>query len=62
LIKASATDAVVFTYFNQNYEKREFSLKNLIDLESISANNITSEECLSKAFSKILDYRYKQLR
>lgn len=50
------------TYFNQNYEKREFSLKNLIDLESICANNITGEECLSKAFSKIIDYRYKQLK
>lgn len=52
-----------FYYYNSNMEKREnFSLKKLIDLEPISANNITSEECLSKAFSKIVDYRYKQIK
>ena len=52
-----------YYYYNSNMEKREnFSLKKLIDLEPISANNITSEECLSKAFSKIVDYRYKQIK
>lgn len=50
------------TYANLKNEKREFSLKSLIDLESIAANNITNEECLSKAFSKIIDYRYKQIK
>jgi len=51
------------SYFNSNNEKRDnFSLKKLIDLESIVANNITSEDCLSKAFSKIVDYRYTQLK
>lgn len=50
-------------YLNSNNEKREnFSLKKLIDLEPVSANNITSEDCLSKAFSKIVDYRYKQVK
>ncbi len=50
-------------YFNVNGEKRDgFSLRKLIELESISANNITSVDCLSKAFSKIIDYRYKQLK
>lgn len=52
-----------YYFFNSNMEKREnFSLKRLIDLEPIAANNITSEECLSKAFSKIVDYRYKQIK
>lgn len=51
------------SYFNSNNEKRDkFSLKKLIDLEPISANNITSEDCLSKSFSKIVDYRYTQLK
>lgn len=51
------------TYYNSNNEKRDnFSIKKLIDLESVAANNITSEDCLSKAFSKIVDYRYKQLK
>lgn len=50
------------SYYNFNNEKRDnFSLRKLIDLESIVANNISSEECLSKAFSKIVDYRYKHL-
>ena len=50
-------------YFNENDEKRDgFSLRKLIELESISANNITSEDCLSKAFSRIIDYRYQQLK
>jgi len=50
------------SYFNSNLEKREnFSLRKLIDLESIAANNITGEDCLSKAFSKIVDYRYNQV-
>jgi len=51
------------SYFNSNNEKRNgFSFKKLIELESITANNIIGEDCLSKAFSKIVDYRYKQLK
>jgi len=51
------------SYFNVNDENRDgFSLRKLIELESISANNITSEDCLSKAFSRIVDYRYQQLK
>lgn len=50
------------SYYNFNNEKRDnFSLRKLIDLESIVANNISSEECLSKAFSKIVDYRYNHI-
>ncbi|HDR8518015.1 TPA: AAA family ATPase, partial [Bacillus cereus] len=36
-------------------------VKNLIELRTIKANNIESEKCLSKAFSKIIEYRYKSL-
>lgn len=51
-----------FSYFNSNMDKREgFSLKKLIDLEAVSANNIRNEECLSMAFSKIVEYRYNQV-
>lgn len=51
------------SYFDINDEKRDgFSLRKLIELESIAANNITSEDCLSKAFSKIVNYRYQQLK
>lgn len=50
------------TYSNLNNEKRDFSLKNLVDIESIAANKITNQDCLSKAFSKIIDYRYKQIK
>lgn len=51
------------SYLNSNMEKRDnFNLKKLIDMESVIANNITSEDCLSKAFSKIIDFRYKQLK
>lgn len=50
------------SYFNSDNEKRDsFSLKKLIDLETIAANNISSEDCLSKAFSKIVDYRYNHI-
>ncbi|HDR7397228.1 TPA: AAA family ATPase, partial [Bacillus toyonensis] len=38
-----------------------FNIKNLIELRPIKANNIESEKCLSKAFSKIIEYRYKTL-
>jgi predicted ATP-dependent endonuclease of OLD family len=51
------------SYLNSNNEKRvNFSLKKLIDIETITANNITSNKCLSDAFSKIVDYRYKHMK
>lgn len=40
----------------------DFQLKRLIGLESIEANTITSNDCLSAAFAKIVDYRYKQVK
>lgn len=36
-----------------------FSLKNLIEIEPIAANIITNDNCLSNAFTKIVDFRYK---
>jgi len=49
-------------YYNTANEKiRDFNIKNLIELRPIKANNIESEKCLSKAFSKIVEYRYKSL-
>ncbi|WP_370760716.1 ATP-dependent nuclease [Faecalibacillus intestinalis] len=51
-----------YTYYNLNEDILENNiLKNLINIESISANNVTSEDCLSKSFSKIVDYRYNNL-
>lgn len=49
-------------YYNAGNDKiRDFNIKNLIELRPIKANNIESEKCLSKAFSKIIEYRYKSL-
>lgn len=50
------------TYFNSNNDKRTgFALSNLIEITSISANKIINDTCLSSAFSKIVDYRYKNV-
>lgn len=50
------------SYFNLNHEKRKgFALKNLIELTSIKANNINNNYCLSEAFRKIVEYRYKNI-
>lgn len=50
------------TYYNSNDEKRTgFALSNLIEITSISANKIINDTCLSSAFSKIVDYRYKNV-
>ncbi|EJQ91274.1 Gabija anti-phage system endonuclease GajA [Bacillus toyonensis] len=49
-------------YYNTDNDKIDnFNIKNLIELRPIKANNIESEKCLSKAFSKIIEYRYKTL-
>lgn len=50
------------TYYNSNDEKRiGFTLSSLIEVTSVSANKIISDNCLSSAFSKIVDYRYKNV-
>lgn len=50
------------TYYNSNDEKRiGFTLSNLIEITSVSANKIINDNCLSSAFSKIVDYRYKNV-
>ncbi|MDY6228291.1 MAG: AAA family ATPase [Clostridium sp.] len=49
-------------YYNKSGEKiKQFKLKDLMELKSIKANNIEGENCLSKAFSKIVEYRYNIL-
>ena len=49
-------------YYNKSEEKIEkFRLSDLMNLTPIKANNISSERCLSKAFSNIVKYRYDNL-
>ena len=51
-----------YTYYNSNKDLvKNNILKKLINIEAISANNITSNDCLSRSFSKIVDYRYNHL-
>lgn len=46
-------------YFNSDKEEVEkFRISNLIELKYIKANNIREENCLSSAFSKIVEYKY----
>jgi predicted ATP-dependent endonuclease of OLD family len=49
------TEFQIKFYDTQGKEAPEFSLKNLIELKSIDANNIFSENALSIAFNKNLD-------
>ncbi|MGH1334558.1 MAG: ATP-dependent nuclease [Aureispira sp.] len=48
-------------YYNKSEEEVAFKIKDLIELMPIRANNIDNEQCLSKAFSKIVEYRYQSL-
>lgn len=49
-------------YYNSNEEKRKnFALKKLMQLTPIKANNIGNSSCLSEAFRKIIEYRYKEI-
>ena len=49
-------------YFSADDEPvMNFQLKQLIELRSIKANNITSDHCLSNAFNKIVKYRASKL-
>ncbi|PGU01361.1 MULTISPECIES: Gabija anti-phage system endonuclease GajA [Bacillus cereus group] len=52
---------VVNYYTTDDNKVDNFNMKNLIELRTIKANNIESDKCLSKAFSKIIEYRYKSL-
>ena len=50
------------TYCNSNDEKRTgFTLSDLIEITPIAANKIINDTCLSSAFSKIVEYRYKNI-
>lgn len=50
-------------YYNKNDERcDDFQLRRLIELEPIAANTITSDDCLSSAFAKIVDYRYQHVK
>lgn len=54
------SDYSVKYYPNNGREiKSKFSLKNLINIKCISANNINNKECLTKAFSTIINKEYK---
>lgn len=50
-------------YYNASGEviSGNFSISKLIELRAIKANNIENEMSLSKAFSRIIKYRYKAL-
>jgi putative ATP-dependent endonuclease of OLD family len=48
-------------YDTDNNVVDKFTINKLVELKSIKANNIENEKCLSKAFSKIIEYRYKLL-
>ena len=48
----------VVNYYNKNDQQVDFSLKDLIELRPIKANIIEGDRCLSKAFNKIVKYRY----
>lgn len=45
-------------YYNKNNEQVGFRLRDLIELRPIKANNVEGNNCLSKAFNKIVKYRY----
>ncbi|MGG0844503.1 ATP-dependent nuclease [Peribacillus simplex] len=50
-------------YYNANGDviSSNFNINKLIELRAIKANNIENDKCLSRAFSKIIEYRYKSL-
>ena len=50
------------TYIDSNGKKCEhFNIKNLIEIKSIKANLIKDNDCLTRAFTKIVDYRYEYI-
>jgi putative ATP-dependent endonuclease of OLD family len=46
-------------YYHINGNEVSFRIKDLIEIKAIKANNVENEKCLSRAFSKIVEYRYK---
>lgn len=46
-------------YYNSNGIEVPFRIKDLIEIKAIKANNVENEKCLSRAFSKIVEYRYR---
>lgn len=48
-------------YYRENGDQVQYNLKKLIDITTIKANIIDSETSLTKAFNKIIKYRYKSL-
>ncbi len=48
-------------YYRQNGDPVKYDLKNLIDITVIKANIVDSDTSLTKAFNKIIKYRYKSL-
>lgn len=48
-------------YYRENGDQVQYNLKNLIDITSIKANIVDSDTSLTKAFNKIIKYRYKSL-
>lgn len=63
LLEAIDEVSVEVLYFD-NDDKRinNFKLKDLIEVKSIEANTITQENSLTKAFNKIIEFRYKRDR
>ena len=52
-----------FAYYNKdNVRCDTFQLRRLVELEPIAANTITSDDCLSAAFAKIVDFRYQRAK
>lgn len=46
-------------YYNTTGSEVSFKIRDLIEIKAIKANNVENEKCLSRAFSKIVDYRYR---
>lgn len=46
-------------YYNESGLNIPFKIKDLIEIKAIKANNVENDKSLSKAFSKIVEYRYK---
>jgi putative ATP-dependent endonuclease of OLD family len=46
-------------YYNTSGTEVSFRIKDLIEIKAIKANNVENEKCLSRAFSKIVEYRYR---
>lgn len=50
----------IVEYFNKDGDRiDEFKLSNLIEMTYIRANNIRGDKCLTSAFSRIVEYKYK---